>query len=339
MIEEARSRMQVLPTIHVAKFPGNATCAVTCSWDDNDDANLEIARILENIGIRGTFYIDPAGYRPDWAMGGELRSNEIQTLAETHEVGSHTWSHKNLAKSDNNSIQIELTRSKEFLEKVTGRPILGLAYPWGEHSNRVEGIVHDCGYLFARNVRECTIDFPPSNYYSWGTSVHALPRPRLASQNALDYVRYLSGDWRKLALKTFEMALKRRGVWHLFGHACEVLKPTLNHDFLEIMTHVANRGDVWYATNGMLFQNEILKNNTKFEQMRHGASTTFRVSIHRPPEWDSMNMPVTVCVSAPQRQAEPLNVTPSGPGAAEVKRVGEQVMVDIMGNQAELLCT
>ncbi len=331
--------MKELPTIHVAKFPGNATCAVTCSLDDNDNANLEIARMLQNIGIRSTFYIDPAGYRPDWAMGGELRSNEIQALAETHEVGSHTWSHKSLTKSDSDSIRTELTRSKEFLEKITGRPILGLAYPWGEHSDRVERIVHECGYLFARDVRESTVDFPPSNYYSWGTSVHALPRPRLASRNALDYIRYLSGDWRKIALKTFEMALKRRGVWHLFGHACEVLKPTLKPDFLEIMTHVANRGNVWYATNGMLFQNEILKKNTKCEQMSQGSSTIFRVSIQRPREWDSMTLPVTVCVSAPQRQRKPLNVTLSGPGALEVKRVGEQCTVDIIGNQAELLCT
>jgi peptidoglycan/xylan/chitin deacetylase (PgdA/CDA1 family) len=329
-----------MPTMQVARFPGNATCAVTCSWDDNDSANLELARVLRTFGIKSTFYIDPAGYRPDWALGIELRTDEIKELAETNELGSHTWSHKNLVKSDSESISTELTKSKEYLESIAGKPILGLAYPWGEHSNRVEKVVRDCGYLFARNVRECTVDFPPSDNFSWGVSVHALAQPRLASRDVLSYIRYMSGDWRKIAKMTFEMALKRHGVWHLFGHACEVLKPSLKHDFLDVMSRVANQNNVWYTTNGMLFINEILKYNTRFEQENQGSSTLFRVSIRRDSRWGFIDAPVTLCISTRKRCLDPSNVSVSGSKASEPKYAGnKQVAVDIMGNQAELLCT
>ena len=47
-------------------------------------------------------------------------------------IGSHTWSHRNLAQIADAEVEAELTRSKQVLETRLSAPVSAVAYPWGK---------------------------------------------------------------------------------------------------------------------------------------------------------------------------------------------------------------
>jgi len=248
--------------ISIAKYPGGASVAATTSWDDNDRLNLRVADALNSFGLRGTFYIDFGKTRED-----PLRESDVRRLAEGHEIGSHTWTHKNLKTCSIETIREELLVSKERLEAMTGRRILGLAYPWGESSELSRNLAMECGYLFGRTVEEGTVTFPPRDPYLWGITVHALEKPRFLSRRLPFYLYRRTSKWPKLATRLFDEARRRMGVWHLFGHAWEIFEsPGLLDDFLAVCKIISDQQGVWHATNGMLFLNRTIKNSTRIRR-------------------------------------------------------------------------
>jgi peptidoglycan/xylan/chitin deacetylase (PgdA/CDA1 family) len=315
------------PRLEVARFPRNAICAVTTSWDDNEAATLEILEVLNSTNLKGTFYIDPGNTR-----GQGLTDSQLKSMAATNEVGSHTWSHIDLKECDAETAREELTHSKHYIERVTGHTVLGIAYPWGKYSPAVETMVRECGYMFARTVDEGNVGFPPSNLYAWGISVHALRKPRLLSKKAPIYVRTLTRDWPGLALKLFEKARRTSGVWHLFGHGTELLQqPGLKDQLLEICRHVAGRNDVWYTTNSMLFINEIIKNSVRITPSCHDRSYTFRVRVSpfpRPLSWKP-RVPLRLTPPRDWGDRYDVEIATSSPEGFEMGKTVGHVWIDI----------
>jgi len=60
-----------------------------------------------------------------WPQVEEMRSAGMS-------IGSHTWSHLNLARIDDAEAERELTRSKAVLEARLSAPVSAVAYPWGK---------------------------------------------------------------------------------------------------------------------------------------------------------------------------------------------------------------
>jgi len=322
------------PELRTAKYPRNAACAVTTSWDDNDSHNLEMLEILNSLELKGTFYVSPGKSRD---IG--LTDSQLQTLAATNEIGSHTWSHVSVRRCDVNTLKTELKASKEYIERITGSHVVGIAYPWGEYSCKAEEMVREHGYLFARTVEEGTLMFPPPDPYAWGVSVQALPRPRLLSRRAHVYLRNLASDWRKLAAKLFDKALRTESVWHLFGHAWEILdRPGLREDLQEVLRRVAGREDVWYATNGMLFLNEIARRSVEISEERKGSRSIFSVQVSSSLGKSSRAV-VPLRLIVPKHWNERFNmevaVADSG-GFQTGRRSSSEVWLDILGEKAHI---
>jgi peptidoglycan/xylan/chitin deacetylase (PgdA/CDA1 family) len=77
--------------------------------------------------------------------------------------GSHTWSHRNLARIEQGAAERELTRSKAVLEARLAAPVWAVAYPWGKLGRHVTELTFEAaaraGYRFGgfslpRAVRE-----------------------------------------------------------------------------------------------------------------------------------------------------------------------------------------
>jgi peptidoglycan/xylan/chitin deacetylase (PgdA/CDA1 family) len=67
-----------------------------------------------------------------WGQVAELRAAGMS-------VGSHTWSHRNLAQLAPAVAEADLRRSRDVLEQRLGEPVRTIAYPWGKlgrHVNR-----------------------------------------------------------------------------------------------------------------------------------------------------------------------------------------------------------
>jgi peptidoglycan/xylan/chitin deacetylase (PgdA/CDA1 family) len=66
-----------------------------------------------------------------------LSPTDLKVMAESGliSVQSHTATHSDLTKSEN--LQYELRVSKEKIKKITGKPVIALAYPYGNFNERV----------------------------------------------------------------------------------------------------------------------------------------------------------------------------------------------------------
>ena len=84
---------------------------------------------------------------------GLLTSDEIQKLvAAGMSVGSHTITHPILSRQEPENAYIEVARSRELLERATGKSIWAFAYPFGDAQSvnpQVVAMVRKAGYTAA----------------------------------------------------------------------------------------------------------------------------------------------------------------------------------------------
>lgn len=132
----------------LARFPGpmvdvaTDTPVVSFTFDDVPDTALsQGARILEDHGGRGTFYI-AAGM-----LGRKEQQRSLidaagcaELLARGHEIGCHTHSHLNLRKISRAKLQADLDRNGEVLASITpGFAPRNFAFPYNAGSFRQRG--------------------------------------------------------------------------------------------------------------------------------------------------------------------------------------------------------
>lgn len=130
---------------------------LTFSFDDGYASDYHIAfDILAQNGIRGTFYV--IGDRVDKSP--HLHKTHIKEMADAgQEIGSHTVTHPELPNLTDEELIAELRGSKEFLQDITGQPVLSIAYPFGEVDERV---IHLTGGFY-ENGRVTSFAYEP-----WG---------------------------------------------------------------------------------------------------------------------------------------------------------------------------
>jgi peptidoglycan/xylan/chitin deacetylase (PgdA/CDA1 family) len=79
----------------------------------------------------------------------ELREQAARGVA----IGSHAVSHPHLTTLSEDDLRRELNESKEEIEDRVGRPCEDLAYPYGEHDQRVRAAARAAGYRRAYALR------------------------------------------------------------------------------------------------------------------------------------------------------------------------------------------
>ena len=79
----------------------------------------------------------------------ELREQAARGVA----IGSHAVSHPHLTTLPEDDLRRELNESKEEIEDRLGRPCEDLAYPYGEHDERVRAAARAAGYRQAYALR------------------------------------------------------------------------------------------------------------------------------------------------------------------------------------------
>ena len=130
--------------------------AVALSFEDAYASVYEYAwPIMERYGFRGTLFV-VAGYVGkengwDANFGGRrfrhLNWKELKALSEAGwEIGSHTWSHRDLTALTPDELARELGDSKRALEDALGISVDILSYPFGRYDERVRDAAMEAGY-------------------------------------------------------------------------------------------------------------------------------------------------------------------------------------------------
>ncbi len=164
----------------VAGLAGMATPAqaaaptvVTLTFDDGNADQLNAAQILNNNGLKGTFFI------PSGAVGtpNYMTLANLQALAAAgHEIAGHTVTHPDLTTLTTDEATRQICNDRVNLSNW-GFRVTNFAYPFAAENATIQGIVKNCGYNSARGLGDIRTRFscagcplaetiPPANPYN-----------------------------------------------------------------------------------------------------------------------------------------------------------------------------
>jgi peptidoglycan/xylan/chitin deacetylase (PgdA/CDA1 family) len=162
--EEARTRfarqMEALTrgtTVVRAAHPGPLPASgsyVAITFDDAfRSVRMNAVPELLSRGFPATIFVpvDCLGERPGWEMANELDDqvmtcDELRSLPELIELGSHSLSHPHLTTIDSGLLREEVTTSRHKLGELLGSQVSLLAFPYGEYDDRVVSTCCEAGY-------------------------------------------------------------------------------------------------------------------------------------------------------------------------------------------------
>ncbi len=204
---------------------------VTTSWDDGYPLDLRIADLLDQYGLRGTFYV-AHDYLPD-----RLSEVEIRRLARRHEIGAHTLTHPVLTQIDLSAARREITASRDWLQDVIGAPVSAFCYPKGALNPSVRALVAEAGFTVARTVKQYYL-LVGDDWLALPSTIKAGP---LSARWLLPHIIPLRipptacRSWPALAQFFLRRASLIGGVWHLRGHSWEIEKYGLWDDLERVL--------------------------------------------------------------------------------------------------------
>jgi peptidoglycan-N-acetylglucosamine deacetylase len=236
---------------------------VTTSWDDGDCKDLQLAELLQQKRIRGTFYI-PMQYRTHPLSNANLRA----LAGEGFEIGAHGWTHKFLWRLRSEEVSLEVRPCKKALEDIVGTEVTMFCYPQGRYDATTMRVLEDAGYKGARTVRMLATQ-PAVRRFAMPTTLQAYPHGPLAYLKNIARAR--SGEslrsclveiprlrrWVELGKSLFDVVLRDGGVWHLYGHSWEIDELGLWNGLRELLDYVSKRDGVRYVPNCGLLQPQL----------------------------------------------------------------------------------
>jgi peptidoglycan/xylan/chitin deacetylase (PgdA/CDA1 family) len=195
-------------------FPEGKSKALILSYDDGVIADRKMVSLMNKYKLKGTFHLnsnklDTKGY---------LSKNEIKTLFKGHEVSVHSANHPGLSGMLKNEIINEVIEDRKALEKLTGYPVRGMAYPFGSYDKVVVETVADLGIEYARTVKDSYNFSIPDSFLVWHPSIHQFgkayfnPNDPINDKKELEIFNHLVSDFLK------QNALSLLDVW---GHSWE----------------------------------------------------------------------------------------------------------------------
>ena len=123
---------------------------IVVTFDDGYRDNLRVAApLLAELAVPFTVFVTPA-----FVESGDpryLSRAEIGELAAMPgaTIGAHGYRHLRLGDCDDATLAQELTRSREWLEDLIGRPVVNMSYPHGSTNARVAAAAGRAGYDIA----------------------------------------------------------------------------------------------------------------------------------------------------------------------------------------------
>ena len=124
------------PIYSVETGDANVALTINCAWG-NDDIP-ELLSILKQYNIKATFFI--VG---DWC---DKFPESVELIsAAGHEIGSHSDTHADMTRLNDEDILREIEVSRAKLQKTAGVPVTMFRPPSGAYNDRVVELIRDCG--------------------------------------------------------------------------------------------------------------------------------------------------------------------------------------------------
>lgn len=210
-------------------FPGGKRKAVTFSYDDGQIYDKRLADIFNKYGVKCTFNLNSGTI----GQRGYVEASFVRELSNNHEIACHTVTHPHLENIPTARIISEVYDDKRALENIIGKPVCGMAYPFGTFNEDIKKVLRTAGILYSRITGAKDKFTFPCDFLEWQPNCHH----RAATEKAKQFVE-IEGDMSLL---------------YIWGHSFEFDRENNWNVIEEIMHIVAGRNDIWYATNMQLY--------------------------------------------------------------------------------------
>ncbi len=232
---------------------------ITISVDDGHETDLRTADLLDEVGLRATFYIPATN--PERPV---MTKDEIRNIAGRFEVGGHTFHHRPLVGLTADESRREIVDGKAWLEDAAEGPIRTFCYPQGKFNAELARQVEAAGFACGRTCFWNMTD-PPKNAFMWGVSTQAYSHSRqihirhaAAERNwtgLANYARIFHGavDWADHFTRAATHVADHGGIAHLYLHSWEIDQNGDWDKLARLLTRVRNDYALTSVTNGELF--------------------------------------------------------------------------------------
>ena len=225
----------------IMRFPGGFKKALTLSYDDGVEQDIELIRILDEAGIRATFNINSGLFAkagtvyPAGQIHRRMTLDRAKALYQgtAHEVAVHALTHPDLTGLPAAQVTREVLLDRENLEREFGGIIRGMAYPFGTHNDEVIACLRACGVAYSRTVESTRRFDIPKDWLTLHPTCHHND-PQLMP--LCDRFLADGANWNSK-------------LFYLWGHSYEFEA----YDNWRVISSFAKKmgghKDVWYATN------------------------------------------------------------------------------------------
>lgn len=213
-------------TIYPA-LPGGHFKVLTMSFDDGRLEDRRLVGLFNEYGIRGTFNLN-SGVQD----GRRIPQSEYATLYRGHEIAAHGVTHANVTATPLSQAVQQILEDRRALERLTGVPVRGFAYPFGDSSAQITALLPSLGIRYARTVQDTGKFSLPEDFLLWNPTCHF--RSRMREYGAEFLAR---------------TGLRKPVLLYVWGHSYELAEGNNWVLMEEFCRMLGRREDIWYATN------------------------------------------------------------------------------------------
>lgn len=219
-------------------FPNGLKKAFTTSYDDGLFDDLRLMELMNKHGIKGTFNVSSALYRPEGTqVEGTWPRFTLSEAIEGYkkygvEIAVHGLCHRDFTKLNQAELNYEIAADRANLEKQYSCIVRGAAYPYGSYNDAAVEALRANGIKYCRTV--CTReDFAmPEDWLRLFATAHH-NNPKLM----------------ELGKRFVEEPAKDCRMFYLWGHTAE-FRCANNWEVMEnFLEYIGGRDDIWYASN------------------------------------------------------------------------------------------
>ncbi|MBR2965814.1 MAG: polysaccharide deacetylase family protein [Clostridia bacterium] len=249
------------------KFPNFKRKAFTVSYDDGTIHDRRMLEIMTKHGIKGTLNVNSSlivDRKPTKFV--HLTAEELLELVEKSgfEVAVHGHRHLSLADVEPGIATYDVMKDREVFEALFGRVIKGMAYANGSCSDEVVDLLKKCGIEYARTTVSTGKFDLPTNWLLLPATCHH------KSAKLMDFAREFVG-------KEDDPNFMRNNpmLFYVWGHSYEFDRDNNWEVLEELCEYVGGREDVWYATNGEIYEYHKAYKSLRFscdESLVHNPS-------------------------------------------------------------------
>lgn len=236
------------------RFPGGRKKAFTISYDDNITQDERLIRKMEQYHIKGTFNIIPGWFSKEDAVfpEGETYINVTEKKAGVLydnplvEVANHGFDHQKSTTLPPMQLMEDIVKCRQKLENMYDRIITGYAYPYGLYNETLIQILKNAGISYARTV-ESTYEFHlPEDWLVLNPTCHHADPQLMELADRFINAKVEDDSY----------------MFYVWGHTFEFDQQDNWKIVDDLFEKVADREDIWYATNG-----EICNYHKKYQQL------------------------------------------------------------------------